>query len=69
MFAQNLKQALVKVVFQGLLKINGTISQYIYENYLKRRSKMHGQAGMGSCLVCFWVLKKFPQKDLTILSC
>ena len=51
MFAQDLKQVQLKVVFQGLPKINRTIFQYIYENYLKRRSQIHGQAGMGSGLL------------------
>ena len=51
MVAQDLKQVLVKVLVQGLLKINRTIFQYIYENYLKRRSQIHGQAGMGSGLL------------------
>ena len=51
MSPQDLKQVLVKVVFQGLPKINRTIFQYIYENYLKQRSQIHGQAGMGSGLL------------------
>ena len=51
MVAQDLKQVLVKVLVQGLLKINRTIFQYIYENYLKRGSQIHGQTGMGSGLL------------------
>ena len=51
MVAQDLKQVFVKVLVQGLLKINRTIFQYIYENYLKRGSQIHGQTGMGSGLL------------------